>query len=349
MTRPYLLLALLSSAISLVPRPVHAQAADPNTPPAPAARPSATAPQSSHSFDASDTRILSDPLYLPMKGQLFGMTSYTLDTPRGDNFKGGTNTGSFKASDSLFDETLAYGLTNDLTIRMSLGYGVNSRDSTAAATGDVTTGNSRGFNDPTFSATVRVLDESASPLVLDLTGSYSPNVFASIASGGVGEGSLGRGGQTSGLSLGLGHEAKSFTVAATAGVSYVGQQITQLLSNSTSTESDAHWSYSAGLTTQTRFTDRVSLNAGVTFSMAGNYGVSNLDQGNARTFSPASTRSLNLALNYHFSPNRLVGAFTYTYNNDSESTNTFTKASSDTAVENRMGNVVGFRLIYAFR
>jgi hypothetical protein len=295
--RPSLLVAIVSSTVSLMPGLAYAQAADPNTSPASTPRPSAPSSQSSRSFDASATRILSDPLYLPTKGQVLGTTAYTLDTPTGDKFKAGTNTGSFKASDNLFDQTLAYGVTNDLTIRLGLGYAVNQRDSTAASTGDVTTGNSRGFNDPTFSATFRALDESRSPLILDVIGSYSPDAFASIASGGVGEGSVGRGGQTSGLSLALGHEAKSFTVAVTAGTSYVGQQTTLLLSNGTSTESDAHWNYSAGLTTQTRFTNRVSLNAGFAFSTGGSYGVSNIDKGNARTYSPPSTRSLNLALN----------------------------------------------------
>src|SRR5262249_35608387 len=129
----------------------------------------------------------------------------------------------------------------------------------------------------------------------------------------------------------------------------VGQQITDLLSNGTSSESQSHWSYSAGLATQTRFTDRVSLDAGVALSSAQNYGVSNIDTGNAHTYAPPTTRTLNLGLNYHVVPNRVVAEFVYTYNSDTEATSTFAKASSDTAVDNRMGNLIGVRLLYLFK
>jgi hypothetical protein len=348
--RPYLFLAILSSVVVLLPRCAEAQAAIESGQPAPVVPSPPQASQAISPFDPTNTRILSDPLFLPVKGQVYGVTAYTLDMPKGDNFKAGVNTGSFTASDNLINQTIAFGVTNDLTIRFVEGYGVNNRDSTAAATGDVTTGSSRGFNDPTISATLRIVDEPRAPVIFDLTASYSPDLLASEASGGTGsEGTMGRGGQTAGVSFALGREMRSFTIAGTGGTTYVGQQMTELLSNSTSTQSQAYWNYSLGLTTQTRFTNRFSLDAGVAFSSAGNYVVSNLTTGNSHTYTPPSTRTLNLALNYHIVPNRVVGEFTYTYNNDTGATNTFAKATSDTAVENRMGNVVGVRLLYAFK
>jgi hypothetical protein len=345
--RPYLCLAILSAAVAL---PQHAQAqtaaqsdqptsASPSVPPPPA---------QSGSLDLVGARILSDPLYLPLKGQVYGATVYTLDMPKGDNFKNGVNTGSFNAADNLIDQTFAYGVLNSLTVRMSLGYGMNSRDSTAATTGDVTTGSSSGFNDPTFSATIRVLDEPRSPIILNLTASYSPNAFASETAGGTSNGTIARGGQATGLSFAVGRVTKSFTIAATGTSTYDGPQTTELLSNGTATTSGAYWSYGMGLATQTRFTDRVSLDAGVSFGTAGTYDVSNIDTGNSHTYAPPTARTLNLALNYHLKPNRAVASFTYSYANDTESTNTFAKATSDTAVENRMGNTVGFRLLYTF-
>ncbi len=117
-------------------------------PPATASPSSPPPPQGGSSIDVTQTRILSDPLFLPRKGQVYGVTAYTLDTPKGDNFKAGVNTGSFTSSDSLVDQTLAYSLLNNLTIRVTQGYGINNRDSTAAATDDVTTGGASGFNDP---------------------------------------------------------------------------------------------------------------------------------------------------------------------------------------------------------
>lgn len=324
--RPSLFLATAFSVACLLP--LHAQAQ--------------SAPQTA-------TRVVSDPLFLPLKGQVFGATAFTVDKPKGDNFKAGVQTGSFTATDTLFSQTLAIGVTDRLSLRLVQGYGINKRDSTSAATGDVTTGNSRGFNDATFSATLRIVDEPQSPLIADVTASYSPDFIAAKAGGNSGsDGTIGRGGQTAGVSLAVGRVTDTFTIAATAGSTYVGEQTTEVLSNGTSTQALSHWNYSVGLTTQARFNNRASIDAGVAFATAQDYDVSNVDKSNTRTYSPPNTRTLNLALNYHFVPNRVVGVFTYAYNNYSEATNTFAKATQNTAVENRMGNVFGVRLLYLF-
>jgi hypothetical protein len=345
--RTCVFLSALSTNIALLALQAHGQT------PAEALQAAPTSQSSSPSSDSGpldprNTRIVSDPLYLPLKGQVYGVTAYTLDMPKGDNYKAGVKTGSFQSSDSLINQTLAYGLLNDLTIRLAMGYGVNQRDLTAETTGDVTTGNASGFSDPILSATYRVLDEIRSPAIVDLTGSYSPDAITSKASGGGNDGTIARGGRTAGFSLAVGREMKSFTIAGTAATTYVGREVTELLSNSTSSESDAHWSYDIGLDTQTRFTDRVSLNAGVSYTTAGNYTVSNVQTGNPHPYDAPHTRALNVALNGHFLPNRLVGAITYTYNNYTDAQNTFARPASDTAVQNRIGNVVGVRLMYAF-
>ena len=196
--RPYLALAILSTAVTLLPGHAQAQTGAQNAQPA-TASPSSPPPSQGSAVDLSATRIVSDPLYLPSKGQVYGATAYTLNMPQGDNLKAGVPTSSFTASDNLIDQTVAYGLLNDLTIRISLGHGNNNRDSTAATTGDVTTGNSSGFNDPTFSATFRVLDQLRSPVIFDLTASYSPDAFDAKAAGGGLDGTIARGGEATGV------------------------------------------------------------------------------------------------------------------------------------------------------
>lgn len=294
------------------------------------------------------TRIVSDPLYLPVKNQVYGVTGYTFARPTGQNFKAGSETSTFTSDDNTFAQTVAYGLSNRLTVRLGFGYGVNERDSTAEATGDVTVGNARGFNDPTFSVTYRLLDEPSSPLILDVTGGYSPDWLTAIASGGVGEGTLARGGQNADVAIAIGRVARAFTIAGTVTSTYVGEQTTEQLSNGTSTSAAAHWSYAAGVATQTRLTSRTSFDAGVTVGSAASYTVLNLTNANSHTSEPPVTRSLNLALNYHFHPD-LVGAFVYAYDNNTDSANTFDKSTSDTKVKDRTGNTVGVRLLYAFR
>ena len=146
--------------------------------------PALAQPSSQGPFDPIDTRIISDPFFLPLKGQVYGATVFTLNSPSGDSFKAGVQTGSFHSSNSLIDQTFALGVARDFTIRAAMGFASNHRDSTAMATGDVTTGNSSGFNDPTFSATLRILEQLRSPLILDLTASYSPNLIDATSSGG---------------------------------------------------------------------------------------------------------------------------------------------------------------------
>lgn len=330
--RPSVFLATTLTLCVLLPRHAYAQ----------------TPPQT-QSSTTSETRIVSDPLFLPLKGQVYGATSFTLDQPKGDNFKAGVQTGSFKASDNLFTQTLAFGLLDDLTVRVTEGYGVNNRDSTSAATGDVTTGSSRGFNDPTLSATLRLIDQPRQPFIVDVAASYSPDLVTSKSGGNSGmDGTLGRGGQSAGVSLAVGRVMDGFTIAATAAGTYVGEQTNEVLSNGTSTLSGSRWNRSVGVSTQMRFSDRASFDAGASMTTTGDYDVVNVDKSNAHTYSPPDARTINLALNYHFQPNRVVGQITYSYNNYSVATNTFAKATSNTSVENRMGNVFGVRLLYVF-
>jgi hypothetical protein len=299
--------------------------------------------------ESTGTRIVSDPLYLPLKGEVYGATVYTFNRPTGDNFKAGSETSSFTADDHAVDQTFAYGVSNRLTLRLGFGYGVNERDSTAAATGDVTVGNARGWSDPAFSATYRLLDDTTSPLIVDLTGGYSPDLIDAKASGGAGTGTVARGGQNGNVGVAFGRVTRGFTVAGTVAGTYVGQQTTLQLANGTSTAADAHWSYAFGLATQTRFTARTSLGAGISVGSAAGYTVSNIDTGNSHTYGPPVTRSLNLAFNYHVVPSRVVVALAYSYDNNTDATNTFVKTTSDTAVKDRSGNTVGVRLMYAFR
>jgi hypothetical protein len=319
--RPYWPICALVSTMAFVPLQAHAQ---------------------------TDLRIISDPLYLPMQGQLYGATAYTLSKPQGDNFKAGSQTGSFTSSNNLVDQTVAYGLTNDFTIRAAIGYVSNTRDSTAVATGDVTTGNSHGFGDPTFSVAYRLIDEMRSPLIVDLAASFSPDLTHATSGGNGQDGNAARGGSTASFALTAGHEGRAFTVAVTGSGTAVGRQSTELLSNGSSTVSDSHWNYDFTLATQTRFRDRMSLNAGVGYATTGSFGVDNTQKSNPRTSEGPDTGSFNAALNYHLLPNRVVAAITYTYNHYTDSKNVFPNAASNTAVENRVGNVLGIRLMYLF-
>ncbi len=196
-----------------------------------------------------------------------------------------------------------------------------------------------------------MLDEPRSPIILNLTASYSPDAFGSEASGGGSDGTIARGGQTAGLSFALGRVTKSFTVARCDGGQHArwpaGDRTP--LANATSTQSDACWSYNLGLATQSSLRRALVARRRASRSRLAGRNVSNIETGNPHVYAPSSTHTFNIALNYHILPNQLVGSTaTYTYNGYTDATNTFAKAASDTAVENRMGNVVGVRQIYVF-
>src|SRR5436853_420656 len=82
---------------------------------------------SAQDFTPTGDRIISDPTYLPLKGQAYGETGYGYAETDGSLFDAtGANTAN--TSNTLNDVTqrLAYGVTDALSVRAAISYGWGS-------------------------------------------------------------------------------------------------------------------------------------------------------------------------------------------------------------------------------
>ena len=108
------------------------------------------------------SRILSDPNYLPLAGQIEGSTAYSHGWINGSGVNAaGDQISSFHINSNVIGQTLAYGITDDLSVNGSVQYVPRTFREVDGADGRVTSSDSSGFSDPTFGATWRALDQNA--------------------------------------------------------------------------------------------------------------------------------------------------------------------------------------------
>jgi hypothetical protein len=295
-----------------------------------------------------NTRIISDPLYLPMQGQVYGSTAYNWGSASQDVFDA---TGTHTAFDQITTNTLTqqfwYGLADDVTLRLDWGYDWRSASRHLDPTGGIFRSSS-GWTDPDFGITWRAIDQGSSgPFDLDLRAGYSPDAFPAKIATTEDEGTIARGGQAANFGLTLGHETRAFTVAATFDANWLdtSKAINETTGGFTAT--DSRWNYRLGLASQIRFdpVTSVNLGAGHTFSNAAL--VFNSDSGLDHFSRGGDFTDLNVALNYHFVPNTLVGSLGYQHNFYDDTHNVFpTAPADDTSIRNKNEDIVGVTMRY---
>ena len=287
-------------------------------------------------FDPISTRILSDPLFLPLKGQIYGMTAYTFSDLRGDGFDASSGVRNYYERDFIhtLSQNLAYGLTDNFTVRITESYSWERDEYTLDSASSASS--SKYTSNPKFGATYRVLDQSAYPVDADLSVSYTPNFN-------INGGYVTSGLQMVGLTGSIGREMKAFTVQLTGSAEYHG-----VLKNISLDEREGqYWFYILGLDTQTRLTDRFSVNCGIKYYFPDTQKIHDVDGVEKDLW--GNYMSINTAFNYQIIPNRLVGAITYSY----VPTNSVKVKHSNPGRDNEnlnelYGNVVGVRLQYLF-
>ena len=287
-------------------------------------------------FDPISTRILSDPLFLPLKGQIYGTTAYTFSDLRYDGFNAGSGVKNYNERDFIdtLSQNLAYGVTNNFTVRVTESYTWEHYNYTLDGASSVSS--TKDTSNPEFGATYRMLDQSVYPVDADLSASYTPNfdINGGYAASGL---------QMVSLTGSVGREMKAVTVQLTGSAQYYG-----VLKNISLDEREGqYWLYILGLNTQTRLTDRFSVNCGFnyTFPDIQKYhvpdGVSNDVWG--------SYMSIDTAFNYQIIPNRLVAAITYSYVPSYGLKIKHSNPGRDNENLNGLnGNIIGARLQYLF-
>jgi hypothetical protein len=302
-------------------------------------------------FTPEAQRIISDPMYLPLAGQIYGNTGYVYSSAGRDVFDStGAPTATGSVTGNTFTQELLYGVTDDIALRFAWGY-VASRDASrhGIPTG-FTENSSSGWTDPVFGATWRAIDQrDGGPLSLDLRVDYSPDAFPAKAPNADDEGTVARGGQAVNLGLTLGHETRDFTIAALFDAQYLDREKQLNQNTGDITHTDSRWNYTLGLATQTRITDLFSVNAGLGHTFSNDAFLINEATGIPHIQQPGDSTNINVSFNYHFVPNTVVGSIGYEHDFYGDSRNIYpTLPAAGNEIRNRSADVFGANLRYVF-
>jgi hypothetical protein len=303
-------------------------------------------------FSPDASRVLSDPAYMPLQGEVFGSTEYinsntssTTDNPVGA-LKFSTTTLS-----NTVNQVLGYGLTSEIELRVTDSYEWPSTTN-SFPTGVVTVTHSDGFIDPTFTALWRVIDQQDHPLSWDLIASYSPNLINAQSADPTENGTVGRGGASGTFGTAISQKTRDFTFYLQGTATYLDNRTIFNPANNITTSYDPGWQYFINVATQTRFGAQWSLNlnyaetfnGGVNTSFVNGAGIliSSLNQS-------GQVQEFTADLNFHVIPNRFVLSFIYNhyfYNGVSNTNQTLPANSTQTDEKDQ--DVLNGELRYVF-
>jgi outer membrane protein OmpA-like peptidoglycan-associated protein len=301
------------------------------------------APAKALDWQVDTARNLGAPGYLPYAGEIEGSFTYTYSASTYDfrnNFAPFPS--DYDRSENNFLPQLTYGITDDIAVFATLGFG-NSRNfehdtynrlvitPTKPQTGPggipfqppplfsvvptPTTGSyhALGANDPSFGATWRVIDQRTAPISLDISGSYAPDIFHAQVSQQDRNGSFASGGQSGSIEAAITHDSRFLTLRAYGTFGYDARRNLSTGYGTQDLRSAPHAVYSAGLQSEARLLPYLAVNAGIGASQAmrfdqpilGTFGQTPV------TIKPSGTISPYAGLVLPFIPQRLVGEFLY--------------------------------------
>jgi hypothetical protein len=292
-------------------------------------------------------RILSDPAYLPSRGQFYSVTGLDYESDNATTLApSGSATGSGRDKKEIFHQTFVYAVTSALYVNVEGEYAWSQiNEQPVGGAGRAYSAN--GFEDPNLGLTYRLLSQPAYPLILDLSAVYSPNVVGARASDVAGGGTEARGGDAWKVQIAAAHATHLFTVRAYAAFERLGQA-TETDDQGIASIRSAYWRPDLGVASQIRFTDRFSLNVG------GEYNFAESDTLSVRSpLVPGAEHlggfgDLTAALNYHFVPNRIVGSLSYTHTFYEPDNVSFAAAPADNYSARHSEDTVGVWLQYVF-
>ena len=294
------------------------------------------------------TRILSDPDFLPLAGQIYGTSSYTHGWISGNSVNDlGTQTSTFQTNTNTLNQMLAYGVTDDLAVNASILYVPQNYREIDKTSGAAAYFKSSGFSDPSFGLTWRALDQQVFPVDLDLIGSYTPDWISAHTSSASQDGTVARGGQAGTVGAALGYETRSFTIRGAFDANFLGDSDVANDTTGATIQTAAHTNYDLSLETQTRLSDLFSVNAGLAHTFDSSATATNLPVGTLRNVDPGDLTALQLALNYNFIPNAFVASATYAHDFYGNSRSFYANPAFNTETRDKNGDIVGVKLSYA--
>jgi hypothetical protein len=287
-------------------------------------------------------RLLSDPAYLPLQGQWYGSTAFTVENSSGDAYDStGAKTATRKGWEDEITQELEYGVTNDVTVRVADSYVPYDKHKDEFTAGGFSDHDRTGFHDPSVGVTWRVIDQAnRNPVNLDLLADYKANLIDARTS------NVAEGGQSGEFGAALSKVMPHFTIYGKAVADWYGSQSEFNPTTTDFAREESYWDYLVDLDTQTRLNDLFSIDAGIGYVFANNAHVANLTTGVSHIAEPGNGLKLNAALNYQVVPNTLVASLTYDYRRDNTSQQIYALPAADTFLRNHDDNQFGVKLDY---
>jgi opacity protein-like surface antigen len=305
----------------------------------------------------ADQRILSDPTYLPSAHEISGTTSYSYASGSLSTFLlSGTEINHQTLQTSAVVQTVEWGVTDDLTLRLSDDYVDEKTTVHFPGTSYSFVVGASGATNPTLGGVYRVIDQfSTFPLSVDIVGSYSPDLIRNRVANVAQHGSAGSGRQAFTTGLALGRFMPQFTIRGSLEAAHEGRGDASEITSGDEQQT-AHWNYAIGIGGQVRVTDRWSVDAGFRYTTLGSeittYHVPAADYSGRADAGKIS--DLSVGLNYHIIRNKLVAQVAYDYFRFGRRTTNFTNLPGarvifiDYYIDDRHANEVTARLYYAF-
>ena len=157
------------------------------------------------------------------------------------------------------------------------------------------------------------------------------------------------GGPSADFGLAIGRETRAFTIRGSVTATYLGRSNLYNPVDGYTTAVAAYWTPSLGIQTQTRLTNRLSLNVDGSYTFNGTPAESNNYTGVPHTADLGDYQTISTALNYQFVPNRLVGSIVYSHTFYDQTNYIFPSDPTLDSSRARSQNSLGVALRYAFR
>ncbi|MBV8978586.1 MAG: hypothetical protein JO261_02540 [Alphaproteobacteria bacterium] len=296
-----------------------------------------------------DERILSDPLYLPLQGQIFGATNYAWGSTSQKSFDNtGTEIARSQITSNAVNQAVMYGLSDDLALNLDWGYDWRSNSRHDLSGGDIIRSSS-GWTDPAFGLTWRAIDEAhGNAFDLDLRAEYLPDLFPAKIATTDEEGTIARGGRAADFGATFGRVTPNFTLAGTFDAVWLDTRQALNQNSGLYTTTSAVWNYRLGIESQFRFGAPYSINAGFGHSFNNDTTVFNGTTGLFHAATGGDVTDVHASLNYAFTPS-MVASLNYQHNFYDSARDLFADPANDTSVRDKNEDLAGVTLRYVLQ
>jgi hypothetical protein len=255
--------------------------------------------------------------FIANEGQIVSYSTFSGGGASSSHFNdAGIQTGTSRTTSYSWGQTLGYGVTNDIEISFKDNYSTSSSHYSPVS-GSSSSSESDGFADPTFTVLWRAVNQGRGyPVNLDLSAAYAPDLWDAKSASSAFDGTVARGGGEFIGTAALSHSSNAniYYISFSAIDSSERNILVQPLSSPYNQRLGDYWQYSFNVAYQHYFDEKLSASIGFQYYSSDSYGIVN-QGGNDLVYSRNTGPQYqpNIALNYAFVPNQVVGSLGYTH------------------------------------